>query len=263
MLLLRHLWIVPLLVVVWAAGIWQPIWMLREWLRARSSYREWVPLKWLVAATVALVYLSYWFVLEPSQAHAFYIVAPVGFMFAAYCWTFVDSPRWRRIAAAILVTNVVFHVALAWIQAPEHSLYRNRAVVAEAVRLKQPEMFAHRRAFAIDAGPVTLQDPSRPYHTLNDVQFDDRQFALGPRRVALWTLTLRINNPRVAFRDIVYLTNYRDAGGAIVEQRSNYIKDVFQPGVVTRLEVNDGIVAVPFASATIEVVGAEALLPMQ
>jgi hypothetical protein len=263
MLLLRHLWIAPLLVVVWAAGIWQPIWMLREWLRARSSYREWVPLKWLVAATVALVYVSYWFVLEPSQAHAFYVVAPVGFMFAAYCWTFVDSPRWRRIAAAILVTNVIFHAALAWIQAPEHSLYRNRAVVAEAVRLKQPEMFAHRRAFAIDAGPVTLQDPSRPYHTLSDVQFDDIVFTLGPRRVSLWTLTLRINNPRVAFRDIVYLTNYRDAHGAIVEQRSNYIKAVFQPGDVTRLEVNDGIVAVPFASATIEMVGAEALLPMQ
>ena len=49
--------------------------------------------------TVALVYASYWFVLEPPQAHAFYVVAPVAFMFAAYCWTFVDSPRWRRIAA--------------------------------------------------------------------------------------------------------------------------------------------------------------------
>ena len=95
------------------------------------------------------------------------------------------------------------------------------------------------------------------------MQFSDVQFAHGPRRVALWTLTLNIRNDHVAFRDIVYLTNYRNERGEIVEQRSNYIKDVFQPGTVTRLEVNDGIVAAPFASATIDMVGAEALLPIR
>ena len=215
MVLLRHLWIVPLALVVWAAGIWQPIWMLREWFRTRSPFAEWAPLKWLVVGTVALVYGSYWFVLEPSQAHAFYVVAPVGFMFAAYCWTFVDSPRWRRIAAAVLVVNVVFHVGQAWIQAPEHSLYRNREVVATAIRLKEPEMFAHRRPFAIDGGPVALQAASRPYDSRRDVQFTDVQFTLGPRRVALWTLTLRNTNDRVAFRDILYLTNYRDERGQV------------------------------------------------
>ena len=135
-------------VVVWLAGIWQPIWMLREWFRTRSPFAEWRALKMLVAGTVALVYASYWFVLEPSQAHAFYVVAPVAFMFAAYCWTFVDSPRWRRIAAVVLVLNIALHIGQAYIQAPMKSLYRNREVVAAAIRLKQPEMFAHRRPFA-------------------------------------------------------------------------------------------------------------------
>ena len=128
----------------------------------QSPFPEWRPLKWLVAGTVVLVYASYWFVLEPSQAHAFYVVAPVAFMFAAYCWTFVDSPRWRRDRGGMLVVNIAFHAGQAWIQAPEDSLYRNREVVAAAIRLKQPEMFAHRRPFAIDGGPLALQDPSRP-----------------------------------------------------------------------------------------------------
>lgn len=263
MVLLRHLWIAPLALVVWVAGIWQPIWMLKEWFRIRSSFAEWAALKWLVVGTVVLVYASYWLVLEPSQAHAFYVVAPVGFMFAAYCWTFVDSPRWRQIAAATLVVNVAFHAGQAWIQAPEHSLYRNREVVAAAIRLKEPEMFSHRRAFAIDAGPVALQAASRPYDGRRDVQFTDVQFALGPRRVALWTLTLRNGNDRVAFRDVLYLTSYRGEHGEVVVRRSDYIKDVFQPGAVTRVEVNDGFVTAPFASATIEVVGAEALLPIR
>ena len=124
-------------------------------------------------------------------------------------------------------------------------------------------MFAHRRPFAIDGGPVALKADSRPYDSRRDVQFTDVQFTLGPRRVALWTLTLRINNDRVAFRDILYLTSYRDERGQVIVERSDYIKDVFQPGAVTRLEVNDGMITAPFVSATIEVIGAEALLPIR
>jgi hypothetical protein len=95
MFLVRHAWMAPLAAVCWAAGIWQPIWMLGQWFRTASPLPDWRAIKWLVAATVALVYASYWFVLEPPQAHAFYVVAPVAFMFAAYCWTFIDSPRRR------------------------------------------------------------------------------------------------------------------------------------------------------------------------
>jgi len=86
---------------------------------------------------------------------------------------------------------------------------------------------------------------------------------MGPRSVALWSFTLRIANPRVAFRDVLYQTQYRDANGQVVLQRHERIKDIFQPGVVATLEVNDGRVTTPFASATIEVLAAEALLPLE
>ena len=68
---------------------------------------QWAALRRLVLArSVLLVYASYWFVMEPPQAHAFYVLAPIAFMFAAFWWTFVDSPRARRIAAGVLVLNV-------------------------------------------------------------------------------------------------------------------------------------------------------------
>jgi hypothetical protein len=263
MLLRRHLWIVPMAGVVWLAGLWQPVWMLREWFRARSPLAEWRPLKWLVVWTVALVYVSYWFVLEPAQAHAFYIMAPVAFVFAASCWTHIDSPRWRQIAAAILVVNIAFHTAQAWIQTPIQSLYHDREPVAAAVRLKQPEMFGHRRPFAIDAGPAVLEDPSRPHNSGQDIQLSEVQPTLRLGSVALWTMTLRNGNKRVAYRDIRYLTRYRDESGRMIDERTDYIKDIFQPGTVTALEVNDGLIARPFATATFEVLDAEALLPIK
>ena len=91
-------------------------------------------------------------------------------------------------------------------------------------------MFAHRRAIAVDGGPSALDATSRPYDGRRDVQFTDVRFTLGSRRVALWTMTLRNTNPRVAYRDVTYLTTYRDQRGEIVEQRSHYIEDIFQPG---------------------------------
>jgi hypothetical protein len=236
--------------------------MLGQWFRSASPLSDWRAIKWLVAATVALVYASYWFVLEPPQAHAFYVVAPVGFMFAAYCWTFVDSPKWRRIAAILLTTNVVFHVGQAWIQAPEKSLFRNREVAAAAIRLKQPEMFGHRRPFAIAAGPPALQDPSRPYDVRQDIQLSNTNLDRGTGGVVLWTFTLRNNNPRVAYRDVFYQTHYRDESGQVVEERHDRIKDIFQPGDVATLEVNDGLFTAPFASATIDILGGDALLPL-
>jgi len=262
MFLLDHLWIAPLALVAWAAGIWQPIWMLREWFRTQSPFPEWRWLRWLVAVTILFVYASYWFVLEPAQAHAFYIVAPISFMFAAYCWTFVDSPRWRRVAAGLLIVNIAFHAGQALIQAPEKSLYRNRGVVAAAIREKQPEMFGHRRPFAIDGGPLALNDPARPWDPKKDVQISDERLTTGPRRVALWTFTLRNANERVAYRDVLYQTHYRDDKGNLVDQRYDFVKEIFQPGTVTVININDGFVAAPFASATIEVLGADALLPV-
>jgi hypothetical protein len=263
MFLLDHLWIAPLALVAWAAGIWQPIWMLREWFRTTSPFPEWRWLRWLVAVTILFVYASYWFVLEPAQAHAFYVVAPISFMFAAYCWTFVDSPRWRRVAAGLLIVNIAFHAGQALIQAPEKSLYRNRGVVVAAIREKQPEMFGHRRPFAIDGGPLALNDPARPWDPKKDVQISDERLTTGPRRVALWSFTLRNANERVAYRDVLYQTHYRDDKGNLVDQRYDFVKEIFQPGTVTTININDGFVAAPFASATIEVLGADALLPIR
>jgi hypothetical protein len=262
MFLYRNLWIAPLALVLWAASLWQPFWMLREWFRTRSAYPEWRPLRWLLAITIVLIYASYWFVLEPSQAHAFYIVAPVGLMFAAYCWTFVDSPRWRRVAATLLAINIVFHIGLGWLQAPERSLYQKREVVAAAVRLKQPEIFGHRRPFAIDGGPTHLQDPSRPYHDHRDVEFSNAQLTTGLGRVALWKVTLRNLNAKVAYRDVLYRTRYRDERGQVLVERADYIKDVFQPSATVAIEVNDGFLPRGYASASIEVLRAEALLPL-
>jgi hypothetical protein len=259
----RHLWLAPLAALVFVAGTLQPLWMLVELVRRRDPRPRWRAIRWIVVASVALVYASYSFVIEPPQAHAFYVLSPVAFMFAAHCWTFVDSPRTRTLAAWLLAVNVVFHAGFAWAQAPEKSMYKNRAPVAAAIRQKQPEMFAHRRPFAIGGGPHKLQDPSRPYEATRDIEVGQVAYRIGFRGSADWTVVVHNANPRVAFRDLLYFTTYRNANGDVVLERHEVIKDIFQPGVTQTLQFNDGFVRVPFATATFRIGAAEALLPHQ
>lgn len=257
-----HRWLAPLAAVVWLAGIVQPIWMLIEWCRRWPARADWQVLKWIVAASVLLLYMSYWFVMEPAQARAYYVLAPLALMFAAYCWSFIDSPGTRALAGALLAANIAFHAGLAWAQAPEQSLYTNRAPVAEALRLKAPEMFAHRRAFATDGGPVGLADPSRPFDPSRDVEVTKATPTVALRGALRWTVTVRNTNPRVAFRDLLYVTTYRDASGRLVAERQAYIRQIFEPGDARSIQLNDRFAPPGYASATFRIVAAEALLPV-
>jgi hypothetical protein len=252
----RRLWIVPFALPVIAAGLVQPFWMMREWLRTRTAFREWTTMKALVAGTVLWVYGCYWFVMEPSQSHAFYAVAPIAFIFAAYCWTFIDSPRWRRVATALIGINVVYQVGLITGHA-DRSLYHDRDVVMAAIRAREPEMLAHRRAFAIDAGPITLQDPSRPYDTLRDLELSAPACRIGRDGVIVWTFTVHNANPRVAFRDVLYQATYGPA-----DERHEFIREVWQPGETKGMEIVDDFArGASCAGATLRILGAEALIP--
>jgi hypothetical protein len=161
----------------------------------------------------------------------------------------------------MLAVNVAFHAGLAVAQAPEKSLYKNRAPVAAAVRLKQPEMFGHRRPFAIDGGPKVLADPSRPYDPRHDITVLGATYRVGIGSSAQWKVTLRNDNPRVAFRDLLHYTTYRDAAFRVVEQRHEFIKEILEPGEVREFDVNDGFASAEFAGGVFQIMAAEALLP--
>lgn len=261
----KHVWLVPLTAVVWAVGIAQPIWMLvelcrspRRWPRPEGA-SQWAAMRRLVAASIAIVFASYSFVMEPPQAHAFYVLAPVALLLAAYCWTFIDSPRWRVAAGSVLAVNLLFHAGLAFAQAPDKSLYKRRPVVMAAIQSKHFDMLGHRRPFAVDAGPYAV-DPAIPQDPRRDIVVRDAVYRRRFGTSVHWTAHITNRNERLAYRDLLYIATYTSADGTRVE-RHEFIKDIFEPCDARVVDLNDGFVRTPFSTASFTIVAAEALVP--
>src|SRR3954465_15828254 len=89
----------------------------RRWPEA-STRARWQTMRALVAVSVLLVYASYWFVMEPPQAHAFYVLAPGGFLLAAYWWPLLDPRRAGHFGGPVLPVGIAFPAGLAGGQAP-------------------------------------------------------------------------------------------------------------------------------------------------
>ncbi len=261
-LLLSNPWLIPLGLVTAAAGIVHPLLMAALWFR-RSPRPEWRPLRWLCLGTVVFIYASYFLAHEPPQAHAFYVVAPLAIVYAFYAWTLVDSPRMRRVAAAVLAVSIAFHAALAVARAPERWLYRNRAVPALAVATRTPWLFAHRRPYARDAREDPAYDPEGALagDAVRDVDAADVAWT-RPRGLSVWSVTLR-NHGIAAYRDLKYVCFYRDAAGGLVRQSGGIVPEILQPGEARRVAaIVDGRVAPPVVRAELRLVGGEKLLPV-
>ena len=73
-----------------------------------------------------------------------------------------------------------------------------------------------------------------------------------------WSVVLQNANPRVAFRDFLYITTYRDAQGQPIDERHELIRDILQPGA-TRVAIREygpgstigeSMIAIPLTAST-------------
>lgn len=270
-------WLVPVVIVVAAAGIWQPLWMAVSFFRrGRADREDWARVRILLGATIALVYFDYFWSVREPQAHAFYVVFPVSALFAATCWQLWTRDkqsrrrRWERAAAVVLVCGVLMHVGLAIDRWPRESLYANRAVAAAAIDQKNDRLIGDRRARMME------QDDYRP-RPQDGVADPDAFLAAQPERdlqlsavtwrrgmfdISVFDLTIVNRSTITAWLDARYETTYFGAQGQILATRVGALKQILEPGD-TRTWTNhtddfvpDGTVTAKFA-----ITGAEKVIP--
>jgi hypothetical protein len=263
----QHAWLAPFAVIVGLAGVVQPVLMALLWFRKDPENPHWRPLKWMVLATIVVLYFSYFLASNKDpQAHAFYVVFPLAMLYAFHCFRHIDSPRFRKVAAAVLVTGAVYHAGLAAARLGERSLYKNRRLVMAAIGTRIPEILAHRRPFTRDAGPIPALERTPAFAVANeqgDLRISVDSWRRGAGGSSLFDLTIRHTGSVAAYRDLRYMTEYRAASGEMVRTGEGKVYEVIQPGQTLRLVAfNEGGVDERAARAVFRVVGAERVVPV-
>jgi hypothetical protein len=258
-----HWWLVPPVLFVWLAGIVHPIWMALTAVRRTGAHADWPAVRALFIATLLLASASFFFTVAWAQSTALYVVAPVAFVYAAYCWTFIDSPRARRLAAVVLGVNLVVQGGLALSQVSGPSVYLDRPLLMQAIAERTPGRFAMRRPWGRDVTPDVLASTFVDANPAADLEIGNAEHSRYVRDVISWTFVVRNRSATVAYRDLLCEMRYFDNAGSVVRTDHEYVRLVIQPGETRRgTVVGETRWGSGWAGGDLRVVNAEPLRPV-
>jgi hypothetical protein len=132
--------------LLWIAGLVQPLFMLGFWFLKKHSLPAWPATKWLLLVIFILVYGSFWFTIKKPLSHIYFIFFPFLLDYVCYGWTWLNESAPLRTAAKVfLVLAFLFQLGYAFAVAPTNSLYTQRALVAKALQAKDYRILGERR----------------------------------------------------------------------------------------------------------------------
>jgi len=144
----RYWWAAPWAVVGTAIGIVQAGWLAVGMVVPRQESPPERGVRVVTAVVLAALALSFVFSVRAPASHAFYITMPLVVIYAFSWWTWVLERRWgRRLAVLAVVASAVSHLAIASRNFTDRSLYRDRALVVEAIQKKDYRLLGERRPY--------------------------------------------------------------------------------------------------------------------
>ncbi|MEZ4884374.1 MAG: hypothetical protein R3E32_06500 [Chitinophagales bacterium] len=144
----QYPWFSPFTVLLTLIGFLQVAYLFVSFFcNSVFHSKEGKRLKWLVAATIVMLYLSFIFSIKGPSPHTFYVLLPVSMLYAFYCYQpLLSKPIWKKMAALMLILGLFFHLHLAHNNFKHHSLYKNRTIPEKAIDQKNNKILGDRRA---------------------------------------------------------------------------------------------------------------------
>src|SRR5262249_55816289 len=147
----QYPWMVPIVALLLAVGIAQPLAMVLIGVFGKlTNTPGWPAVRGICAATLGVLYLAFAFSPKRPHAHTFYVVLPVAMIFSLYCWNeLLQRTKWQLCAGVLLVCGIVFHAVLGVYKQAHHPWRADRQAVAHALAEGNYRAFGERRAGAI------------------------------------------------------------------------------------------------------------------
>jgi hypothetical protein len=116
-----------------------------------SAGSKWSAVRATTAGVLLLVGLSFAVSVKAPASHAIYVLMPLVMIYAFYWWTAALRVRAVRVlAAALLVSGAISHVAIASRNFTDRSLYTNRSAIVRALEEKNYRLVGERRPFVLE-----------------------------------------------------------------------------------------------------------------
>jgi len=142
----ENLWVAPFAIIASLLGLFQLIVLLLGWFRKNHPQKDWHSIKILTALVFILIYVSFLFAIKTPAAHTYYLTLPLVMIYGFYALSPYATRAWfTRLAATLLVCNLVFHLGLALHNLPLKSLYKNRDILVKAIQEKNYQLLGERR----------------------------------------------------------------------------------------------------------------------
>jgi hypothetical protein len=139
-------WLAPFGITAAFLGLIQLGFLLLGWFKTKHPQKDWPTVKTLTGLTFLLIYFSFLFAIKVPAAHTYYLTLPLVMIYGFYALSpWVSKPLFTRLAAVLLVCNIIFHAGLAIHNLPVKSLYKDRALFVKAIEEKNYQILGERR----------------------------------------------------------------------------------------------------------------------
>jgi hypothetical protein len=140
-------WLIPFGVLLLVIGILQPVAMLVLWFSKQQAQKDWGAIKYLMLASIALLYFSFLLAKDkPPSSHTYYVMLPIAMLYSFYCWNIMIRRRgWLTFAKVFLACAAIFQLGVAINNFSRKSLFVDRAVPQAAIDKKDYRILGERR----------------------------------------------------------------------------------------------------------------------
>lgn len=133
----RNPWLFPFGIILLAAGYLQVLSLVIGWFKTRSSNPHWKAVKWTILGVFLFIYGSFLFTHKDPASHTYYVFLPIVMIYAFHCWEeWLEKERWQKFAKVFLVLVAIYQAGLAYDNFKEHSLYKDRDRIVQAIEKK-------------------------------------------------------------------------------------------------------------------------------
>lgn len=142
-----QIWMSPAVLVLLIMGFLQ-VGLYVFQLFNKKVTPEFRKIKILVILVLLLLYASFFFSIKGPSSHTFYILLPLALFYAfhSYDWLIKNFKYALTVLKVMIVAGVLFHIGLGLYNYKNHSLYKDRDKVVNALEQMDYKVLGNRRA---------------------------------------------------------------------------------------------------------------------